>query len=132
MRKILFIILMSMSVSAIAETSYCVDAETNGQILKVTIDWVTKEININNRKLKLEGENQDGSGITTNIFLNKNGEFNKYAIFQEESQARTSETWLVKVGFNEKDEIAPPANSTYKRLLCSKSFIIPFLKHKYS
>lgn len=125
MSKIIFIILMMMSASVMAETSQCVDALTNGQIFKVNIDWNSKSINVNNHRLSVVNETSEGSGVYTNTFINKNRTARYYVI-----SFLNNSTWIHQQynGYYGETYIS---GNPYE-LTCSKSFVEPFLKNKYS
>lgn len=132
MKQLLLIFLMVTSFSANAETTSCIDAETNGQIIRLFINWTTNKVNINERTLNIEGDTRNGAGIITNMYENQNFVAKKYIIFQNENMLGSSETWVMQVSLDEKMNLVLPEPSTVKRVICSKSFIKPFLKQKYS
>lgn len=130
-----------MSCTVYADTTSCVDAKTGGTIFKIKIDWSTNEyqlkplISVNNRNLYMATDiyykNSNSfydyyNGILTQSYIDSSGNNKFYAIYTYRNQV-----WIAQgiADFDNKNILE--SGGAYL-LSCSKSFIKPFLKHKYS
>jgi hypothetical protein len=131
MRKAISIILMMMSISAFAETTSCVDKKTSGQIFKVNIAWPDEHmkeplITVNGVNLTIVAEVVKVNGLITSEFVDKLGIEAGYTI------AMNNNKLYIAKSFRNKEIKKNIVMGDVTELSCSKSFIKPFLKYKYS